>query len=175
MAAEYDSPPESPFTITGDQSEAARHDAPEHNDSHRRSIAAIIAEAEINGGQVLFHGGLPTSATLDDIDLDRPGSQQNKRGRSYGGFYLTDATSLRWAAQYAAERNGNLHGFLVGPDVRILEITSGNTERLSLEERARYAADYDLVKGKDTLGRTQYVLLNKGVVKAVGLDHISNS
>jgi hypothetical protein len=117
---------------------------------------------------VLFHGGLPEGATLDAIDLNRNGEQQNKRGRSFGGFYLTDETSKAWSDDYAKKRNGVMHGFLISPAARIDDRSDQIIDRLSAEDRAKAAENFDVIKGKDTLGRMQYVLLNKDVVKGVG-------
>lgn len=130
------------------------------------TIDAIEHIAASQGGFVLYHGGLEHDSTLDTIDLDRTGTQQNKPGRTYGGFYLTDNTSRPWAEEYARKRNGNLHGFLIDQNARIFR-TEENIDRLSQEDRAIFATKYDLIQGKDLVGRIQYVLLNKNVVKKI--------
>lgn len=137
------------------------------------SLDRLKAQAMEDGGLVLYHGGLPETASLEDIDLNRMGSQQNKRNRSYGGFYMSDESSLDWATGYAQERNGILHGFLIAPHARIGEITGRDIDRLSIEERAMLGRDYDLVRGKDLLGRSQYVLLNKDAVTDMGHDKLN--
>lgn len=101
----------------------------------------------------LYHGGL-----AGPIDLDRAGDQQNRRGRTYGGFYLADESSRDWATSYARQRNGLVAHFEIVPGARVLE-TSRNIDRLSLDERHALALDWDLIRGVDTLGRSQYVLL----------------
>ena len=136
------------------------------------SIDDLRTKAELEGGMLLFHGGLPDDTQIGAIDLDRPGTQQNKKGRSYGGFYLTDDSSKNWTDQYARERNGNVHGFLLDPATRVLEITDRNIDRLSDEQRNIFAGTHDVVKGKDLLGRAQYVLLNKNVIKELGIEKI---
>ncbi len=129
-------------------------------------------KAQEEGGVILYHGGLPDDTTIEKIDLNRFGSQQNKRGRTYGGFYLTDEGSKGWTEKYAQERNGNIHGFLVADSSRTTEIQGRDIDRLSQEQREELAQEYDLVKGKDLLGRTQYVLLNKDVVNGLGVEKI---
>lgn len=134
-----------------------------------QDLASVEEQAKRDGDLVLFHGGLPEGTGLDGIDLNRNGAQQNKRGRSFGGFYLADDSerSKAWAEDYAKKRNGNLTGFAISKDARIHE-TDDVIDRLSAEDRAKLAEKYDLVKGRDSLGRTQYVLLNKDVVRGVG-------
>ena len=113
----------------------------------------------------LFHGGLPHSATLNDVDLNRLGTQQNKRGRSYGGFYLTDQSSKSWSEDYAKQRGAAVHEFTLKPEARVLDHGDRNIDRLSSDERSKMAETHDVVKGKDTLGRNQYALLNKDSVQ----------
>lgn len=134
-----------------------------------QDLASVEEQAKRDGDLVLFHGGLPEGTGLDGIDLNRNGAQQNKRGRSFGGFYLADDSerSKAWAEDYAKKRNGNLTGFAISKDARIHE-TDDVIDRLSAEDRAKLAEKYDLVKGRDSLGRTQYVLLNKDVVRGIG-------
>lgn len=132
------------------------------------SLDDLEAQAKANGDTVLYHGGLPEGTTLDDIDLNRNGSQQNKRDRSFGGFYLTDKSSKSWSDKYAMERNGVMHGFAIDKNAQIDDRGKAQIDRLSAEDRAEAAKNFDVIMGKDLLGRTQYVILNKDVVKGVG-------
>lgn len=138
------------------------------------SLADLEAQAKADGDTVLYHGGLPDGTTLDDIDLNRNGTQQNRRGRSYGGFYLTDESSKDWSNSYASQRNGVMHGFAIDKNARIDDRGDQQIDRLSAEDRAEAAKTADVIKGKDLLGRTQYVLLNKDVVKGVGETNIND-
>jgi hypothetical protein len=115
----------------------------------------------------LYHGGLPTGTTIDDIDLDRQGSQQNKRGRDYGGFYANDEQNRAQAENYAAQRGGVLHQFDLKPDARIGDLGEKNIERLTKAQRDEYAKQFDVIKGKNTFGKTEHVLLNKDSVASV--------
>jgi hypothetical protein len=136
------------------------------------SLEDLEKQAKADGDTVLYHGGLPEGTTLDGIDLNRNGTQQNRRGQSYGGFYLTDESSKSWSDRYAMERNGVMHGFAIDKNARIDDRGSEQIDRLSAEDRAEAAKHSDIIKGKDLLGRTQYVILNKDVVKGVGETNI---
>lgn len=144
---------------------------PEQNKSEKQlSLQELKKIAAEQDRLILYHGGLADTATLDNIDLNRPGSKQNKPGKTYGGFYLTDETSLEWSKDYAREK-GYLHGFLIKKEAKILE-TNKIIDRLSQEERDLAAQEYDLIKGKDILGRTQFVLLNKDVIEQISSDKL---
>jgi hypothetical protein len=149
---------------------APEAEAPKATEAPKANVplADLETQAKADGDTVLYHGGLPDGTTLDDIDLNRNGSQQNKRGRSFGGFYLTDESSKSWSDDYAMKRNGVMHGFVVDKNARIDDRGSQQIDRLSAEDRAEAAKTADVIKGKDLLGRTQYVLLNKDVIKGVG-------
>jgi hypothetical protein len=135
-------------------------------------LAELEQQAKAEGDLVLYHGGLPEGTTLDGIDLNRSGTQQNKRGATYGGFYLTDESSKKWSEDYAEKRNGVMHGFAIDKNARIDDRGTQQIDRISAEARAIAAEKSDIIKGKDLLGRTQYVILNKDVVKGVGETNI---
>lgn len=153
---------------TANVPEPPAHPKPPGASGGNAKLDDLEAEAAKNGEIVLYHGGLPEGTSLDDIQLSRAGTQQNKKGRSYGGFYLTDSGSKDWSTDYAKGRNGVMHGFRVSKDAKVGDLGGKNIDRLSNEERASLAEQYDVVKGKDTLGRDQYVLLNKDAIAGVG-------
>ncbi len=132
----------------------------------------IQRRASAGEGFVTYHGGLETNLTLNEIDLDRQGTQQNKPSRTYGGFYLTDETSREWTNQYARQRNGNVHAFLISSKAHVLIIEDNNIDRLSHDQRLDFSKMYDIIKGHDMMGRTQYVLLNKEVVTGIASENI---
>jgi len=132
----------------------------------------IQRRAAAGEGFVAYHGGLDTNLKIDEIDLDREGIQQNKSGRTYGGFYLTDQTSREWTNQYAKQRNGNVHAFLISSEARILIIEDKNIDRLSHDQRVDFSKMYDIIKGHDMMGRTQYVLLSKEVITGVASENV---
>ena len=148
----------------------------ETSDSKEKSLYTNMIEihrrATAGEGFVAYHGGLEDNLTLDKIDLDKEGLQQNKPGRTYGGFYLTDETSREWTNQYARQRNGNVHAFLISCDARILTVDDKDIDRLSQSQRVELSKKYDIVKGHDLLGRTQYVLLSKEVITGVASENI---
>ena len=132
----------------------------------------IQRRASAGEGFVTYHGGLETNLTLNEIDLDRQGTQQNKPSRTYGGFYLTDETSREWTNQYSRQRNGNVHAFLISSKAHVLIIEDNNIDRLSHDQRLDFSKMYDIIKGHDMMGRTQYVLLNKEVVTGIASENI---
>lgn len=139
-----------------------------------RAVLEHLTGRDLDQAGTLYHGGLPHDATLDDIDLEHLGAQQNKSGKDYGGFYLSDSSSRRVAENYAATRSAALHRFRLRPDARMGDMGDRNIDRLSAYERRDLAERYDYIKGKDAFGRTQYTLLNKNAVasmQSVGQGH----
>ncbi len=140
-------------------------------------LSELQALAKEQGKQIYYHGGLPIGADMDTIDLNRLGTQQNKKNRTWGGFYLADESpkSLEWATKYAKEeeRSGMLHGFIIDDDSRILDLSDReSTDRLSKEERDEYAKQYDFIRGKSVQGYNQYSLLNKKIITAMGGENL---
>ena len=88
--------------------------------------------------ECFYHGGLGREATLEDVDLNRLDTQQNKTNRTYGGFYLASEASLAWAKQYAKKRDGSLHRLTFKPSARIME-TDNIIDRLSQTERDAFS------------------------------------
>ncbi len=114
-----------------------------------------------------YHGGMLTGSTLDNVDMDHLGGQQNKKGRSYGGFYLTNETSRYWSEQYARlfEDNG-LFRLRLRDGAKIFRVVGkADIDRLNKETRdALREAGYAMIVGKDVLNRFQAVLLDKSAV-----------
>lgn len=136
------------------------------------SMADLKKISTQTGDVILYHGGLPDDINMGSINLNKIDSKQNKKNKTYGGFYLSDETSKNWSEQYAKTNGNNMHGFLIDKSSRILEITDRDIDRLSQEKRDEFAKEYDLIKGRDVLGRTQFVLLNKEIVKRLGVEKI---
>jgi len=117
----------------------------------------------------LYHGGLDDAVkTIDDVDLMRTAQKQNKKGRDYSGFYMYDESQKAGAVTYAEQSSGNLHSINIKGDAKIKEL--GNIERMTKVDLQKYADEgYDVLKGTDIRGRTEYVLLNKKAVKELEL------
>jgi hypothetical protein len=144
-------------------------------DNEKNTVISMVDLKKIStqtGDVILYHGGLPDDTNMDSINLNKVDSKQNKKDKTYGGFYLSDETSKNWSEQYAKLNSSNMHGFLIDKGSRVLEITDRDIDRLSQERRDELAKEYDLIKGKDVLGRTQFVLLNKEIVKGLGVEKI---
>jgi len=145
--------------------EVPNQDQPSNRDKVEQELKEDPTLHISSGPVDLFHGGLPHDATLDQVDLERAGSQQNKRNRSYGGFYLTDGSSRDWSEKYAKERGAAVHRIRLKTGSRV-RYTQENIDRLNASQRAELAKKYDAVRGLDALGRSQWVLLNKDAVES---------
>ncbi|MDR2191976.1 MAG: hypothetical protein LBO62_03770, partial [Endomicrobium sp.] len=137
--------------------------------------AAQIADI-VNEGQneniktkTFYHGGLDESFNLESLDVFRKAQKQQKRGRNYAGFYLFDADGGRQSAQRYALQAGEGKGigvFEINADAKILELTeNGAIERITKEKLEELSKQYDMIKGANILGKTEYVLLNKKVIQ----------
>jgi len=177
--ARLDAPaPEAPAPKSDNEPE--REDTIDATPEEAPSIESLHAIATRDGGTVLYHGGLPDDYRLANVDLMRTGTQQTKKNRAPSvGFYLTDDTprSREWTENYAKTRNGRMHGFVLGPNAKIDERTdkpNQNIDRISADEAKRLQDEgYDAIHGKDTLGRSQWVLLNKNAVTAESSENIN--
>lgn len=136
-----------------------------------KTLKELRAKSQKDGGIILYHGGLPKETTLGDIDLNFR-AKQNRRGKTYGGFYLTHKGLFTESAiyrSYVQQRGGTMHGFLIKKSARIGELDDV-IDRLSQEQRNEYAKYFDILKGADVLGRPQYALLNKDVIEDFGYE-----
>ena len=112
---------------------------------------------------VLYHGGLPHGTSLSDIDLFRVATKQKGcHGGDYAGFYLTDSMDV--AERYNGfSDGGGVFEVKVKSNARVLDYESDVT-RIKKDALKEYANDYDLIRGKNVLGKVEYVLLNKNAV-----------
>jgi hypothetical protein len=129
----------------------------------------IITEENIT----FYHGGLPTDATLSDIDVFRLSSRQQKRGKDYAGFYMSpDINPNSFALQYHKSNEGSgLHKITLPIDSKVYEYPYSmeripQTELIDLFEKG-----YDYISGKNLFGNPEYILLNKNIVE---LELVSN-
>lgn len=114
----------------------------------------------------LWHGGLEFDFNIDQLDVTRLAQKQQKKGRTYAGFYLYDETSKKGAESYSSQTGKGLHRFEVDKNSKILELNS--IERVTRKQLREYKEQgYDLLKSKDVRGRVEYILLNKDIVKDV--------
>ena len=110
----------------------------------------------------LYHGGLWSGATLDDVDVFRVLSDRRQEGDSqYAGFYLADDIDV--AEGYAGMNDGVVFGVELDPGCRVHEY-QGDITGVELDDLKRLAREYDLIYGENEYGVTEYVLLNKDVV-----------
>ncbi len=141
---------------------------PKTESSYEEKVADIERRRQeelstIEKTKSFYHGGLSEDFNINDLDVNRLAEKQQKRGRNYAGFYLYDETQKSGAETYSNQTGKGLHRFDIREDANILEL--GNIERVTKEQLEEYRKQgYDLIKGKDVRGRTEYVLLNKDVV-----------
>lgn len=115
--------------------------------------------------KTFYHGGLDDATSLKNLDLFKTAVKQNKKGRDYSGFYMYDESQKLGAQKYANSTTGNLHEIKISRFSKTK--TLPNIERLSKTDLQKYTDEgYDMIKGTDVRGRTEYVLLNKNKVKS---------
>jgi len=120
---------------------------------------------------VFYHGGLDKNATVADIDPLRLAQRQNKKGRSYAGFYMSpDLEEGSWALKYARENpNAGLHEIRLPSNAKGYKY-EGSMERIKqsvLKDLQKQG--YDYIEGTNLFGQPEYVLLNteKATIKEV--------
>lgn len=119
----------------------------------------------------LVHGSSKPDLSIDTLQITgRTDAKQSKRGRSFGGFYLTSKADEAQATGYANMGDGTptLYDVRIKPDTKILEKT-GDIMRLDDNYINQLVNDgYGLIVGKDVRGRTEYVVLDKNAVESFG-------
>jgi len=143
--------------------------------SRIQSMMGIIKEQGEPSEEKLtfYHGGLPSEATLSDIDVFRLSGRQQKKGRDYAGFYMSpDIGDDSFALKYHKANEGSgLHKITLPIDSKVYEYPS-SMERISQTElKDLYEKGYDYISGKNLFGKPEYVLLNKDIAQ---LEIVSN-
>jgi hypothetical protein len=113
-----------------------------------------------------YHGGLPTDATLSDIDVLRPSVRQQKGKTDFGGFYMSpDIGKNSFAVKYHEANNGSgLHQITLPNDSKVYEYPY-RMERIPRDDlKDLLSKGYDYISGKNVFGNPEYILLNKGRV-----------
>ena len=122
--------------------------------------APVITEPKTKS---FYHGGLNEDFNINDLDVNRLAEKQQKKGRSYAGFYLYDEEGRSGAETYSDQTGKGLHRFDIREDANVL--TLNNIERVTQAQLEEYRQQgYDLIQGVDVRGRTEYILLNKDIV-----------
>lgn len=115
---------------------------------------------------ILYHGGLWSGATLDDIDIFRLLSdERQENGSDYAGFYMTDDKEM--AEGYAEINKGVVFKIEMTPDSRIVEY-DGDITKIGQTELMELAKNCDVIYGIDPFGLNEYILLNKDAIKSFG-------
>lgn len=133
--------------------------------------AGSVTTVPIDGRRFL-HGSSNPNLTLDAVEIIRSsGQRQGKRGRVYGGFYMTSANDLKQALGYAnmGGSRGFLYDVVIRPDTRIFQ-KDGDITRLSTDDIKKWVDEgYGVVSGKSPLGQTEYVVIDKSVIQSLEL------
>ena len=148
--------------------------------SNMRQLISIVESAGLAGsvttvpvdGMRFLHGSSNAHLTLDAVEIIRPtGQRQGKRGRIYGGFYMTSAADMKQALGYAnmGGNNGFLYDVVIKPGTRILQ-KDGDITRLSPDDIKKWVDEgYGVLVGKSPLGQTEYVVIDTSVIQSLEL------
>jgi hypothetical protein len=106
----------------------------------------------------VYHKGSVSSP--EQIDPFRLAIKQNKKGRSYGGFYVGD---LKHAQMYPGE---NLLEISINPNAKVL--LAGMVDRMQISDLKNYANQgIDMIWGNDIRGEKQGLVLNKNAILSI--------
>jgi hypothetical protein len=134
-------------------------------------LAGSVTTVPVDGTRFL-HGSSNPNLTLDAVEIIRSsGQRQAKRGRVYGGFYMTSANDLKQALGYAnmGGNKGFLYDVVIRPGTMILR-KDGDITRLSPDDIKKWVDEgYGVVAGKSPLGQTEYVVIDKSVIQSLEL------
>lgn len=140
----------------------------------RSAAATVLPDAATvvpENGLSLLHGSGRSDLSPAAVEIIREsGQKQGKKGRVYGGLYLTDAAHAEQAAEYAKMLGGapTVYDVVVKPGTKILR-KSGDITRLSKADIEKWVGEgYGLVVGKDPRGRTEYVVIDKAAIESMG-------
>jgi len=129
---------------------------------------ALDATGTLTRNARVFHGSGNPTLTQGQIQAERLGSKQARRGRATAGFYTTP--DLDYAQSYAGMMKGTpslyniglKRGSRVGP-------SGGDITRISPSQAAAYREQgFDAVRGRDFRGKDELAILNPAAVRSVG-------
>lgn len=131
----------------------------------------VRGDAAIDRGQIFLHGSTRGDLTLDDILTDgRTDTKQGKKGRSYGGFYVTDELSEAERYSRSGDGEATVYEVELKPGSRVLELTrDGQIERLTPEQiKAWRDEGYAAVRGKNIIGtRIETAIIDRSQVARI--------
>jgi hypothetical protein len=127
-------------------------------------------DAVVEGGSLtLIHGSTSADLALDNVQIVREGQKQGKKGRKYGGFYVSPVSDLEAAEGYARMGEGTptIYNVNIREGTKVLQ-KEGDITRLS-EDYIRQLINegYGLVVGTDPRGRTEYVVIDKNAIESL--------
>jgi hypothetical protein len=116
------------------------------------------------------HGSPNQDISIDDITTEPRDTKQGKRGRRFGGFYVSDAHDEDHAVGYAkmAGSEGALYDVVLRDDAVIETLPRGeDITRFSAERIASFTSrGIDAARGVDPRGRQEVVIFNKAAIES---------
>lgn len=130
---------------------------------------ATLDQGRSERGEIFLHGSTRADLTLAGLETDgRTGTKQGKKGRSYGGFYVTAEESEAERYSKSGEGTATIYEVELKPGARVLELSrDGQIERLTPEQIQEWRAQgYAAVRGKNIIGtREEVAIIDKTQVQ----------
>lgn len=130
---------------------------------------ATLDQERSERGEIFLHGSTRADLTLAGLETDgRTGTKQGKKGRSYGGFYVTAEESEAERYSKSGEGTATIYEVELKPGARVLELSrDGQIERLTPEQIQEWRAQgYAAVRGKNIIGtREEVAIIDKTQVQ----------
>jgi len=125
------------------------------------------SDSVISGGNLsLLHGSTSDTLTKEGVQIFRQGQKQGKKGKSFGGLYLSSMKDSAHADTYSRMGDGipTVYSVSIKEGTKVLN-KDGDITRLSEEYiKELVGQGYGLVIGKDPRGRTEYAVIDKNAI-----------
>ncbi len=118
-----------------------------------------------------YHGGVEPDFDISQLDVLRSSQKQQKGTSDYAGFYMYSEQNHEDAIKYAIQENGLKNTDTKGvikismpSDIKVYTVPPFTITRITKEQIERLQQHgYDVIAGS-MLGKTEYILLNKGKI-----------
>lgn len=126
---------------------------------------------------IFYHGGAEPTFSIDQLDVLRKSQKQQTQSNSYAGFYMYSEQDRDGAFNYAEQENRRKNTttkgvvkIVLGGNVNTYQVPPFSITRITQDQLIQLQQQgYDLIAGK-MLGKTEYVLLNKGKIKDMSFE-----
>ena len=134
-------------------------------------------QAEKKPDLIFYHGGAEPTFTIEHLDVLRKSQKQQNQSNSYAGFYMYSEQDRDGAFHYAEQENQRsktsskgVMKIVMDGNVNVYQVPPFSITRITQEQLMQLQQQgYDLIAGK-MLGKTEYVLLNKGKIKGMSFE-----